>query len=199
MSIDPILPPERIRQMKQAGFWGERILLDDLDHWTATVPDRIAIIDHNSMTGERTELSYAAFADRVDRIAAGLHRLGIRKGDVVSLQLPNWWMFNALHFAALRIGAVTNPIMPIFRERELGFMLQMAESKLLVIPREFRGFAYQPMAAALRPALPALQHVLVVGGEGDAAFDRLYRDTPPPDPAMRAHFAAARPSADDVV
>ena len=68
-----------------------------------------------------------------------------------------------------------------------------------MIPREFRGFAYGPMAAALRPSLPALRHVLVVGGEGDAAFDRLYRDTPEPDAAMRAHFAAVRPGADQVV
>ena len=199
MSIDPILPPERIRQMKQAGFWGEGILLDDLDHWTAANPGRTAIIDHNSMTGERTQLSYAEFTARIDRIAAGLHRLGIGKGDVVSLQLPNWWMFNALHFAALRIGAITNPIMPIFRERELGFMLKLAESRLLVIPREFRGFAYEPMAAALRASLPALRHVLVVGGEGETAFEHLHRDTPEPDAAMRAHFAASRPTADEVV
>ena len=199
MSIDPILPAARIQQMKQAGFWGERTILDDLDHWVARVPDRIAIVDHNSMTGERRELSYADFARRVDRIAASLSRLGIGKGDVISLQLPNWWMFNALHFAALRIGAITNPIMPIFRERELGFMLKLAGSKMLVIPRQFRGFAFEPMAAALRPSLPALQHVLVVGGEGDAAFERLYRDAPDPDAAMRALFAASRPAADDVV
>ena len=199
MSIDPILPDSRIRQMKQAGLWGERTILDDLDRWVADAPDRIAIVDHNSMTGERTELSYAAFARRVDRIAASLSRLGIGKGDVVSLQLPNWWMFNALHFAALRIGAITNPVMPIFRERELGFMLKLAEAKLLVIPRQFRGFAFEPMAASLRPSLPALRHVLVVGGEGDAAFERLYCDAPDPDPAMRALFAASRPGADDVV
>ena len=58
------------------------------------------------------------------------------------MQLPNWWQFAALHLAALRIGAITNPLMPIFREREMAFMLRMAKSKVLIIPREFRGFAY---------------------------------------------------------
>ena len=196
MSIDPILQPGRIAAMRQAGFWGDATILDDLDRAVATVPDRIAIVDQNSMTGERTVLTYAQFNQRIGRLAMGLHRLGVRKGDVVSMQLPNWWMFNALHFAALRLGAVTNPIMPIFREREMGFMLKMAESKVLIIPREFRGFAYGPMAEALRPSLPALRHVLVVGGEGDAAFERLYEDGGAPDEAL---FAASRPKADDVV
>jgi len=199
MSISPILPEARIKAMKQAGLWGETIVLDDFDRWVASVPDRVAIVDHNSMTGERTELTYAALARHVDRIAAGLSRLGIAKGDVVSMQLPNWWTFNALHLAALRIGAITNPIMPIFRERELGFMLKLAESKLLVIPRRFRGFDFEPMAASLRPSLPALRHVLVVGGDGHNAFERLYQDAADPDPAMRALFAASRPSADEVV
>ena len=72
------------------------------------------------------------------------------------MQSPNWWQFVALHLAALRLGAITNPIMPIFRERELAFMLRLAETKVLVIPREYRGFRYEPMALAIRAELPAL-------------------------------------------
>jgi cyclohexanecarboxylate-CoA ligase len=199
MKTDPILPEARLRTMKAAGFWLDKILLDDLDRWTAKVPGRIAIVDHNSMTGARTVLSYAELARRVDRLAAGLARLGVGRGDVVSLQLPNWWQFIALHLAALRLGAITNPIMPIFRERELSFMLRLAESKVLVIAREFRGFKYPPMIAAIRPSLPALEHVLVIGGEGDSAFERLVDGAPDADDAARALFAASRPTPDDVV
>jgi cyclohexanecarboxylate-CoA ligase len=199
MKTDPILPETRLRTMKAAGFWLDKILVDDLDHWAAKVPDRIAVIDHNTMTGERTVLTYAELVLRVDRLAAGLARLGVGRGDVVSLQLPNWWQFIALHLAALRLGAITNPIMPIFRERELSFMLRLAESKVLVIAREFRGFKYLPMIEAIRPSLPALQHVLVIGGEGENAFERLTEGAPDADDAARALFAASRPTPDDVV
>jgi cyclohexanecarboxylate-CoA ligase len=116
----------------------------------------------------------------------------------VSMQLPNWWQFPALHLAALCLGAITNPVMPIFREREMSFMLRMAESKVLVIPREFRGFRYEPMADAIRPSLPALQHVLVIGGEGVNAFEPLLSG-PAPDAATLARFAAGRPGPDEVI
>jgi len=199
VTTDPILPEERRRTMQAAGLWADRILLDDFDRWVAKVPDRTVVIDHNSMTGARTVLTYAELARRVDRLAVGLARLGVGRGDVVSMQLPNWWQFTAVHLAALRLGAVTNPVMPIFRERELGFMLRLAESKVLVIPREFRGFDYQAMAAAIHPSLPALAHVLVVGGTGESAFERLIDGAPDPDEAARARFAASRPTPDDVV
>jgi cyclohexanecarboxylate-CoA ligase len=199
MKTDPILPEARLRTMKAAGFWVDKVITDDLDRWTAKVPDRIALVDHNSMTGARTVLTYAELARRVDRLAAGLARLGVGRGDVVSLQLPNWWQFIALHLAALRLGAITNPIMPIFRERELSFMLRLAESKVLVIAREFRGFKYPQMIAAIRPSLPALKHVLVIGGEGESAFERLIDGAPDADDAARALFAASRPTPDDVV
>jgi len=199
VKTDPILPEARLRHMREAGLWTDRILLDDFDRCVATTPDRIAIVDHNSMTGARTAFSYRDFAQRVDRIAVGLVRLGVGRGDVVSMQLPNWWQFPALHLAALRLGAITNPVMPIFREREMSFMLHLAESKVLVIPREFRGYGYPAMAEAIRPSLPALEHVLVIGGEGDNAFERLTEAGADPDDAARARFAASRPGADEVV
>ncbi|MGB1547811.1 MAG: AMP-binding protein, partial [Alphaproteobacteria bacterium] len=67
------------------------------------------------------------------------------KNDVVSIQLPNWWEFAALYAAATRIGAVINPLMPIFRQREISYMVGFAESKVMVIPRNFRKFDYPAM------------------------------------------------------
>ena len=199
MKTEPILPEARLRAMTAAGLWTNRLLLDDFDRWVAKVPERTAIVDHNSMTGARTALSYAALSQSVDRIAAGLARLGVGRHDVVSMQLPNWWQFIALHLAALRLGAITNPVMPIFREREMSFMLRLAESKVLVIPREFRGFNYQAMAGAIRAALPALAHVLVIGAAGESAFEQLTDPMSGPDDADRTRFAASRPGPDDVV
>jgi len=189
--MDPILPPARLAAMKAAGYWRDRTILDFLHCCIAAGQERIAVVDHNSMTGEHSALSYAELGRRVERITAGLARRGVGRGDVVSFQLPNWWQFTALHLAALRLGAVSNPLMPIFREHELGFMLRLAETKLVVVPLVFRGFEHGAMVAALRPSLPALKDVLVVGGEGAAAFERLLDE-----PADAPQF---RPAPDDVV
>lgn len=185
--------------MRDAGLWPDRLLLDDLDHWARVAPSRLAVIGTSSLTGERTALTYAGLAARVRRIALGLHRLGIGRGDIVSYQSPNWWEFIALHLAALRIGAISNPLMPIFRERELRFMLGLAESKLLVVPCRFRGFDFAAMAAALRPELPALSHVLVIGGEGAASFEALWRDGAEDEAEAAPLFDARRPAPDDVI
>jgi cyclohexanecarboxylate-CoA ligase len=200
MKVDPVLPQSRLLAMKSAGLWRDQLLLEDLDRWVARVPERIAAVDHNSQTGERTVLSYAELGQRADKLAIGLAQLGIRRGDVISYQSPNWWQFVALHLAALRVGAISNPLMPIFRERELSFMLRQAESRLLVVPRRFRGFDHYAMAEALRAALPMLEHVLVVGGEGEAAFENLLDgsvDTR--GEQAQALFAERRPTPDDVI
>jgi cyclohexanecarboxylate-CoA ligase len=99
----------------------------------------------------------------VDRCALGLLELGTAPGDVVSFQLPNWIEWIVLHYAASRIGAISNPLIPIYREREVGFMVGLARSKVIVVPREFRGFDHAAMVERLRPQWPDLQHVLVVG------------------------------------
>ena len=197
MQMDPVLPQSRIQAMKAAGYWPDRLLLDDLDRWAAETPEKIATVDHNSVTGVQTTLTYAELKDRVDRLANGLIRLGIRKGDVVSLQLPNWWQFQAMHLACLRAGAVTNPVMPIFRARELRFMLRHAGSKLVVVPKEFRGFDHLTMMLELRQDLPELRHVMAIGGTGENDFDRLLEHAP--DRAARAVFTAHRPNPDDVI
>ena len=78
------------------------------------------------------------------------------------MQLPNWWHVPAIHLACLRLGAVLNPLMPIFREHELAYMLGFAEAKAIVVPREFRGFDHPAMVAGLRAGLPALEHVRTI-------------------------------------
>ena len=122
------------------------------------------------------------------------------ENDVVSCQFPNWWQFTALSLACVRIGAIINPIMPIFRERELKFMLGLAESNVFVIPHEFRGFDYAAMARGIRSELPSLRHLLIVGGEGPESFEQvlldLQRDA---DQDATERFKARRPTADNVM
>ena len=200
MEFDPILPLARIKAMKSQGRWNDLILIDYFERCLIEVPNKTAIVDFNSMSQAENRLTYRDLAARVDCIAVGLVRLGVDKNDVVSCQLPNWWQFTALTLACVRIGAVINPIMPIFREREVKFMLGLAQSKIFIVPREFRGFDYPAMARGIRPELPELRHLLVIGGEGEESFEKYLLDAKRmPDKVANTQFTARRPTADNVM
>jgi cyclohexanecarboxylate-CoA ligase len=184
-------------------YWPGRTLLDYFDDAVAAHPDKVAVIGHvaggaDGAGAQRHVLTYGDLAERADRVAAGLLDLGVRQGQVVSAQLPNWWQLPALHLGCLRVGAVTNALMPIFRRRELQFMLGLAESSVLVVPETFNGFDHAGMAAELRPELPALQHVVTVRPEGGGSFDEVLLSRAPTD-ADREEFRRRTPSPDDVV
>ncbi|MFO0155070.1 MAG: AMP-binding protein, partial [Alphaproteobacteria bacterium] len=148
----------------------------------ARSPDKTAIVACRSDLGTETRLSYRHIDDLSNRLAAALRAHGIGRGDVVSFQLPNWWEFSILHLACLKLGAISNPLMVIFRERELRFMLGLAESKILVVPASFRGFDYAAMADNLREHLSKLAHVFVVGRDGPDGFARLLEHPAPATP-----------------
>jgi cyclohexanecarboxylate-CoA ligase len=194
MSFETILTPETIDEYTKAGFWQNKIITDFLDEVVARTPDKTAASD------SRRQLTYRELQAETDRCALGLLELGVQPGDVVSFQLPNWIEFLVLHFAATRIGAVSNPLIPIYRDREVGLMVGFAESKVLVVPREFRKFDYPAMVDRLRPSWAALQHVLVVDGEpGDANPSwESFMDTPWEERRDPAELAALRPDPNDV-
>jgi cyclohexanecarboxylate-CoA ligase len=179
---------------RAAGLWGDETLRDHLARAVAATPDRAAIVACRSEGGAEHRITYRGLDELATKVALSLRERGVGRGDVVSFQLPNWWEFSVLHLACLKLGAVSNPLMVIFRQRELGFMLGLAESKVLVVPHRFRGFDYPAMAREVQAALPGLRHVFVAGGEGDAAFDRLL--APQGDPGG---FVQAPLSADDVI
>lgn len=181
-----------------AAWWPDRLLTDFLDEDVARHPDKVAVTGADSNTGITTTLSYRQLRRLVDRIAAGLCSLGVAHGDVVSCQLPNWWQFVALHLACVRIGAITNPLMPIFRQRELRYMLGFSESKVLVVPRRYRNFDYPAMVDELRADLPALRHVLVIGAGRSGSFEETLLGRRWEDEVDIARlFAKRRPSPDD--
>ncbi|MGH6753950.1 MAG: AMP-binding protein, partial [Bradyrhizobium sp.] len=128
MAMDPVLSDQRKQAMRAAGFWSDQTLLEVFSKNARNDPGRIAVVGYEDASNRRTALTYGELQQTADRIAANLLRLGVSPGEVVSYQLPNWWQFVALHLALLRIGAVTNPVMPIFRDREMEFMLTLAET-----------------------------------------------------------------------
>ncbi|MBH5390813.1 AMP-binding protein [Bradyrhizobium diversitatis] len=175
------------QSMRSQGFWIDKNFDEFLQASVTSTPDKLALLAYRAdRPNEPVRLSYHELADRIARAAASLKRLGIGRGDVVSVQLPNWWESAVIALAAFRVGAVVNPLMPIFREHELNYMLGFAETKLLVVPKSFRGFDHEEMAQALKAAQPKLEHVIVVDGMGANSFrqallasdDRL--EAPPP-------------------
>jgi cyclohexanecarboxylate-CoA ligase len=178
--------------------WRERLLVDYLDDNAWRRPDHTAIVNYEYGTNEKSLLTFRELKRRVDQVAWSLIELGIEPGDTVSMQLPNWWQFIAVHLACVRIGAATNPLMPIFRQRELSFMLALAESKIVIVPKRFRDTDHEEMIEHVRPALPALRHVIVVGREGKGSFDQMLLSSQPPA-NVEEIFKSRRPTADGVV
>jgi cyclohexanecarboxylate-CoA ligase len=161
------------RRAAAGSYWPDATLLHHLARAVTTTPDKTAVVANRSETGEVRRITYRELDAMAAAVAGGLAARGVGAGDVVSFQLPNWWEFTVLHLACLKLGAVSNPLMVIFRERELAFMLGLAETKVLVVPASFRGFDYPAMVAGIRDRLPKLAHVFIAGGTGEAAFDRL--------------------------
>ncbi len=116
------------------GHWEGRLLDALVRDGAAAWPERVAVVDGD------VRLTYAALAELVERAAGALHALGVGPGDVVSFQLPNWWEAAVVHHATLRLGAVSNAIVPIYRAREVRFIVRQARAKVLVVPGSWRGF-----------------------------------------------------------
>ncbi|HAU57037.1 MAG TPA: cyclohexanecarboxylate-CoA ligase [Comamonadaceae bacterium] len=173
MEFDAVLLPPRRARMIAQGFWHDRTINDSLDACVAQCPDKLALTAMQVETGNVQRFTYRELARMADRIAVGLSRLGVGKNDIVACQLPNWWQFTLTYLACSRIGAVMNPLMHIFRERELSFMLQHGEAKVMIVPKTFRGFDFEKMVTDLQPSLPHLKHVVAVGGQGANSFEAL--------------------------
>jgi cyclohexanecarboxylate-CoA ligase len=147
-----------VDRFSRSGVWENRLTDDYLRRIAEDDPERLAVVDR-----ART-WSYGALNSAVDRLANALLRHGIHRGEVISWQLPNWTEALIVHHAALRIGAVSNPIIPIYRHTEVQFILTQTQSRILFIPASFRGFDFPGMVADLRADLPHLESVVVVGG-----------------------------------
>ena len=158
-------------------------------------PDAMAAIDEDGRT-----FTWAEARAEAEQAAAGLTRMGIGTGDVVSWQLPTWLESKILVLALARLGAIQNPMLPIYREREVGFITRQARSKLLVVPSTWAGFDFEAMARGIADASQAeggSLEVLVadkVLPQGDPSAL-----PPPPDPsddAVRWYFYTSGTTSD---
>ena len=188
MKFETRLTDDLVARHERSGHWGSETLYTILAARAAAHPDRVAIVDR----GRR--ITYAELRTRIDRVSAGFAALGIGRGDVVTIQLPNWAEFAYVFFALERLGAIANQIGPDFRSREVDYILRFSESRAFVCPASFKGFDYVKMIGELRPGLPDLSAVCVLGGPAGAAsvvsLDALVENAgavPPPSAGQRAN------------
>ncbi|HTN99437.1 MAG TPA: AMP-binding protein, partial [Microthrixaceae bacterium] len=112
-----------------------------LERRVDATPDALMAVDEDMRT-----LTFAEYWTEAELSAAGLADAGVGAGDVVSWQLPTWIESLVLVAALSRLGAVQNPILPIYRDRELSHITAQAGTKLLVVPPVWRGFDYEELA-----------------------------------------------------
>jgi acyl-CoA synthetase (AMP-forming)/AMP-acid ligase II len=158
MAFATRLTPAMAARWRGAGLWSDETFASVLARRVRATPEREALTD-----GTR-RLSYRELADGIDRMAARLRALGIAAGDVVTIQLPNWIEFAFVFFALERLGAVAVTVSVDFRSRELEYIMRFAGSKMFVCCGQFRGFDHAAMAAELKPKLPSLAAIGIIGG-----------------------------------
>lgn len=139
----------------------------------AATPDAEMLVDEQ---GHR--MTFAQYRDAAEVMAAGLADLGVGAGDVVAWELPTWLETVVLAAAGARLGVVQNPIIAIYREREVRFCVRQAGAKLLLTPGEYRGFDFGAMAAAIAADTDGLASVVVEPG-GFPAGDPATLPAPP--------------------
>lgn len=199
MDFDAVLLPPRKEKMLQQGYWLNTTILESLNQAVHQNPDKVALVSYKTEEQSEKSFTYREILHTAQKIALGLKHLGVQKQDIVSCQLPNWWEFTLLYIACRRIGAVLNPLMPIFRERELSFMLKHTESKVLIVPKTFRKFNHENLAYQLQENIKSLEHVIVIGGEGENNFETcLLNHGLDHDPQMLETLNDIKITADDV-
>jgi len=168
--FETCLTREQVDRYTAAGHWRNHVLREYVDIFRDQEPDKPAVID-----GQVT-LTYAQLVEEADQVAWSLLERGTRRGDVISVQLPNWSEFVVLLLAVERIGAVLNPITPILRARELHQILEIGRARMFVVPGRFRGFDRVEMALELRRMVSSVEQIVVVRGrtpDGTIAWDEL--------------------------
>ena len=165
MAFETRLTSEMIARHTASGWWGRDTIYGLLSARIAMHPGRVALVD------SRRRVTYGELKDGIDRTAAVLKVHGIGRGDVVTIQLPNWIEFAFVFFALELIGAVANTISPDFRSREVSYILRFSHSRAYVCTESFKGFDYPGMVRALTPGLPHLRFICVVDGASESERD----------------------------
>ena len=164
--IEQAFPRQEVRaqlfgEYRARGLWGTRTFNDVLEEGcTVTFPDRRFIV---ASPDRPAELTFRQMHERGLQLAGALHALGLRKGDVLAMEMPNWMEACLTYHACAALGVVVTPIIHIYQAKEVEFILRQSRAKVFMVPDTWRGVDYLAMVQEIRPRLPDLQNVIVVG------------------------------------
>lgn len=173
-------------------------------HWefsrrASSSPHRVCVTGYRSGLNASISLTASELEDLARRVASGLRSLDCGRGDIVSVQLPNWHEFMAIYLACCHLGAILNPISPVFRAREVGEIISRLGSKVMVTATEFRGFDYEGMFKQILPETGSAPLLFAVGPEpGEGSFYEGLLEDESPDWDRQTDQAAGPDDASEV-
>lgn len=183
-----------VQRHYDSGCWSKETFAELLTRQAHSWGDKTFITDGTAA------VTYAELRDRSARLAVGLRGRGLRAGDRVAVQLPNWTEYAVVAAAVARLGAVMVPIMPIYRRDEVGHVLDDAGVSAVVTSSTYKGFDYLGMYRDLAGTQPAVHTIVVVRGEdvlADGTVTTLDAVTPAVDAAEAAGSLGTPATADD--
>ncbi|MBW0105757.1 AMP-binding protein [Pseudonocardia sp. KRD291] len=168
LSVNGRYGVEAAAEFRARGWWRDGSASALLDRWAEETPTRRFVSDGT------TEIDYATLRTRALSLAATLRRRGVKSGDRVVMQLPNWSEFVVGYLALARLGAVTVPIMTVYRSSEVAHVLRNSGAVAAITTGVFRGFDHAEMFRTLQREIPDLGTLVIVrgeAGEGEIVFD----------------------------
>lgn len=151
----PRIDPDRARTWRAGGIWTDETVSALARRLARQDPGRVTHVDGI------TRLTAGRLVEQAERLATSLERRGLRAGDVVAFQFPNWHEGAVIDVAASMLGLIVCPIVSIYRDNEVELILSDSRARGFFVAAEFRGFDYAAMLGRIRPRLPNLR--LVVG------------------------------------
>jgi len=173
---DVVTSSDRRRRYLEAGWWDDQTLPGRVAHHAARRPEATAVVD------EHRSVTWSALARDAARLADALRRRGVGDGAVVSVQLPNRYEAVVVAVATLSVGAVVNPLLPNYRERELSHVFETARPAVVVTPGSYRGCDHPRLVSEVAAATRTRPLNVVVDGaapDGGVTYDDLVDEGAP--------------------
>jgi acyl-CoA synthetase (AMP-forming)/AMP-acid ligase II len=157
------------------GYFGTATLADHMRAGAAAHPNE-RMIFHS--TERPAESNLAEMYARSSAVAQGLWSLGLRPGDVLAIQVPNWLEGAITYQAAMQLGVLIVPIVHIYGPAEVGFILRQSKAKALIVPDRWRTINYLERVGAISD-IAQLEHLIVIQSNGRADSAPLASSTLP--------------------
>lgn len=157
MKVTLTFNEQRRAAYRQQGLWGDASLADYWQQTARAMPDKIAVVDNHGASYTYSALDHAASC-----LANWMLAKGIESGDRIAFQLPGWCEFTVIYLACLRIGAVSVPLLPSWREAELVWVLNKCQAKMFFAPTLFKQTRPVDLILPLQNQLPQLQQIVGV-------------------------------------